>query len=110
MKFTKDTAKTFGQRGGRATVEKHGREHMAKIGVRGWWRMVEKHWNSDARAFMNYFIRVGMAATDPMPQNGAWMHDRDEIRRRVLAGGNLLRREGWAGPPIPPDLEIEPPF
>lgn len=110
-KFTSETAKIHGQRGGRATVERHGRKHMARIGVRGWWRMVERYWNSDARAFMNWFIAVGAAATDPVPQNGAFEHDREVLRQRALSGGlTRLRREGWGGPPIPDDLDITPPF
>jgi len=69
MKFTKDTAAHFGRKGGRRTVEKHGREHMSKIGVRGFWRTVERHWEGNARAFVNYLIMMGIAATDPVPQN-----------------------------------------
>jgi hypothetical protein len=35
MGFTKANAAAMGQRGGNATVEKHGREHMAEIGKLG---------------------------------------------------------------------------
>jgi hypothetical protein len=35
MGFTPDVARQLGARGGRATVERHGRDHMRRIGWRG---------------------------------------------------------------------------
>lgn len=40
----KHTKQSAGQKGGRATVEKHGREHMSRIGKRGaavFWKRYE---------------------------------------------------------------------
>jgi hypothetical protein len=35
MRFTSDNAREFGRRGGQATLARHGREHMARIGQAG---------------------------------------------------------------------------
>lgn len=43
MRFTKENAAAYGSRGGRRTVERHGRAHMAAIGVRGFWATVLRH-------------------------------------------------------------------
>jgi hypothetical protein len=109
-KFTKDTAARFGRKGGRRTVEKHGREHMSTIGVRGFWRTVERHWEGNARAFVSYLIQMGIAATDPVPQNGAFEHHRRLMRIRAQTGAANYLRPFWRPPAIPADLDIEPPF
>ncbi len=109
-KFNKDTAATYGSKGGKRTFEKHGRDHMSKIGVRGFWRTVERHWEGNARAFVNHLIMMGIAATDPVPQNGAFTHDRKLMRTRALSGAANYLRPFWRPPAIPADLDIEPPF
>jgi hypothetical protein len=109
-KFTKETAAHFGRKGGRRTVEKHGRAYMSRIGVRGFWRTVERHWEGNPRAFVNYLIQMGIAATDPVPQNGAFTHDRKLMRIRALSGTANYLRPYWRPPAIPADLHIEPPF
>ncbi len=107
MKFTKETAATHGARGGRRTVERHGRQHMAAIGVRGFWATVLRHWDGNARAYVNYLIMLGLAATDAAPQNGAYEHDRRRMAWQARAGKNYLRT-GWRAPSFPAGME--PPF
>ncbi|HEU4325712.1 MAG TPA: hypothetical protein VFS21_21410 [Roseiflexaceae bacterium] len=109
-KFTRENAAKMGRKGGRRTVERHGREHMSRIGVRGFWRTAERHWGGDPRPMVNYLIGVGRAATDPVPSNGAFERDRETLRRRALLGALNFLRPRWRPPPIPDDLEIEPPF
>ena len=109
-RFTKENAATYGRRGGLSTVSRHGREHMSHIGVRGFWRTVERHWNGNPRPFVNYFIALGIAATDPVPQNGAFTHDRRLLRIRAEVGTLNYVRPYWKPPRIPDDLDIEPPF
>ena len=109
-RFTYDNARAMGQRGGQRTYAKHGPDHMARIGARGFWTTVIRHWEGNPYAFVNYFIGLGLAATDPIPQNGAFVQDRAVLRARALVGmGNRLRRS-WRPPALPDDLEIEPPF
>ena len=84
-KFTPETAAAAGRRGGLATVARHGREHMAKIGARGFARTVERHWGGDRKRFLEYLQRLGLAAIDPFPANGAW--------QRVIPPPATLRKE-----------------
>ncbi len=106
--FTKANAAAMGAKGGRRTAEKHGSLHMELIGRRGWWATVLKHWNGDPRAYMNYIIALGLAATDAVPQNGAFEHDRQRIRNRARAGLLSYVRPRWMPPEFPADME--PPF
>ena len=106
--FTKANAAAMGAKGGRRTAEKHGRLHMELIGRRGWWATVLRHWNGDPRAYMNYIIALGLAATDAVPQNGAFEHDRQRIRSRARAGLLSYVRPRWMPPEFPSDME--PPF
>jgi hypothetical protein len=109
-RFTTENARAMGQRGGQRTYAKHGPDHMARIGARGFWTTVIRHWEGNPRAFVNYFIAVGLAATDPVPHNGAYSYDRAVLRARALVGiGNRLRRS-WRPPALPDDLTTEPPF
>ena len=106
-KFTKANAARMGQKGGRRTAEKHGRAHMSKIGGRGFWETVRRHWDGDARAYVNYLIALGIAATDPVPRNGAF--ERDRARLRVHASLGLLShlRPRWR-PRSRPDEDQAP--
>jgi general stress protein YciG len=70
MPFTRKTAKAMGRQGGRATVARHGREHMAEIGRRGFKATCQKHYGGDRLAMLNELIRRGLRAQDPCPWNG----------------------------------------
>jgi hypothetical protein len=94
-KFTKENAAHMGRKGGRATATKHGRAHMSRIGARGFWETVKRHWDGDARAYVNYLIALGIAATDPVPQNGAFEHDRARLRSRARMGTLSYVRPFW---------------
>lgn len=107
-RFTADTAAAMGAKGGRATVARHGRAHMAAIGVRGFWRTVLRHWGGDPRAYVNYLIALGIAATDAAPANGAFEHRRAHLRLRALDGSLAYVRPRWRPPAFPADME--PPF
>jgi hypothetical protein len=109
-KFTSATAALFGSKGGKTTVTRHGRTHMQRIGKRGFWATVHRHWNGDARAFVNYRILLGLAATDPVPGNGAFLHDRAAIREHVRSGIGDKLPPTWTPPSLPdapaPDLPL----
>ena len=82
----------------------------SRIGVRGFWVTVTRHWQGNPRAFVNYLISVGLAATDPMPQNGAFEKERAVLRVRALAGDSDRLRRFWRPPALPADLDLDPPF
>lgn len=107
-RFTKDNAAELGRRGGRTTFARHGPEHMARIGVRGFWATVTRHWGGNARAYVNYFVGLGLAATDPVPGNGAFEHDRSRLRARARAGLGDRLRWGWRPPQLPDDWKEFP--
>ncbi|MDQ2995526.1 MAG: hypothetical protein M3R61_00500 [Chloroflexota bacterium] len=109
MKFTKENAAAMGRRGGTQTAARHGRDHMSKIGVRGFWTTVNRHWDGDAKAFVNYLIGLGIAATDPVPQNGAFDHNRVSLRIRARYGMLSYLRPYWRPPSLPPE-DLPPPF
>jgi hypothetical protein len=96
--FTSENARTMGARGGRKTLQRHGCQHMRRIGLLGFWATVDRHWNGDARAYINYLIMLGLAATDPVPQNGAFLHDRDQIERAARSGRKNYLRADWIAP------------
>ena len=74
--FTSQTASEAGRKGGLTTVERHGRNHMRKIGRHGFHAMVKKVFDGDYRKAINYLINRGLIATDPTPHNRAWSTDR----------------------------------
>jgi general stress protein YciG len=74
MRFTTKTAVGYGRKGGLATASRHGREHMAAIGRRGFQVTTDRHFGGDRRAHLNELIRRGLRALDPAPWNGAWQH------------------------------------
>ena len=71
-KFTSATAADFGRRGGQATVKRHGRAHMSKIGKAGFAAMVEKYWKGNREACLRRLKELGLMAQDPFPLNKAW--------------------------------------
>lgn len=75
-RFTRAGAADYGRRGGRTTVQRHGNEHMRRIGARGFQATVERHWQGDRASFLDYLQRAGWAATDAAPWNGAFQRRR----------------------------------
>jgi general stress protein YciG len=71
-KFTRENAAAMGRKGGQATAQRHGREHMRQIGRLGFRATVKRHYGGDARAYINRLISLGLARIDPFPENGAW--------------------------------------
>lgn len=128
MPFTKENARLYGSKGGKKTAEtygsehmqkigklggektfeEHGPEHMSAIGGRGFWATVLKHWEGRPKAFVDFLISLGLAATDAAPWNKAVEHDRDRMRSRALAGYSRLRPHWRPRCPFPDDFE--PPF
>lgn len=70
--FTSANAAQHGRAGGLTTLERHGREHMQRIGRAGFWRTCERHYGGNPRDMVNALINRGLAAIDPFPENGAW--------------------------------------
>ena len=58
--FTKENAREMGSKGGRATVRKHGKQHMSQIGKAGKNRVVELYFDGDEAAFINWFTELGL--------------------------------------------------
>lgn len=67
-----------GRLGGRATVARHGREYMSKIGRRGFSVTVERYWAGDRKACLRRLQELGLMAQDPYPDNGAWQFPRKD--------------------------------
>ena len=59
--------------GGKAVVEKHGTQHMAEIGRRGFEATVEKYFDGDPQAAKKWLTDVGKWATD-IPGLRIWPH------------------------------------
>lgn len=59
-KFTKESAREMGARGGRATVEKHGRGHMREIGKRGFQAVTEKYFSGSDLLHKSFIAEVGL--------------------------------------------------
>ena len=62
-RFTKDSAAAMGRKGGLATFQRHGRDHMARIGANGFAATVRKHWNGDRAAYVAHLRERGLLAT-----------------------------------------------
>ena len=71
-KCTSATAAAAGQKGGQATVKRHGTKHMVAIGKLGFTATVNKYWRGDRERFLKYLQAKGLAVIDPFPTNGAW--------------------------------------
>lgn len=72
MKFTAATAGLAGSKGGNAVVNKYGKEHMSRIGKKGFAATCAKYWHGDKEAFQTYLRRKSMWVNDPCPWNGAY--------------------------------------
>jgi hypothetical protein len=64
------TRKESGAMGGRRTLELYGREHMRRIGARGFQATTDRHFGGDRRRHLNELIKRGLRAQDPTPWNG----------------------------------------
>ena len=79
------------QRGGRKTATKPGGKcprcgrtyttHLALIGHKGLHAYADKHCGGDMKAAAKSFNMLGVAATDPVPTNGAFAKAHAEARR-----------------------------
>ena len=67
--FNKHNAAQHGSKGGRRTVERHGREHMAQIGKRGFQATTERHFGGCVeshkrwlaqKGLFNYWVQTGL--------------------------------------------------
>lgn len=76
MRFTSQTAREAGRKGGLTTAQRHGREHMRRIGRRGFHATVQKVYGGDYRLALNTLITRGLIKQDPNPENRAWTVDR----------------------------------
>lgn len=66
-------------------------------GLRGFWTTCLRHHAGDARTMTNWLIARGLAAQDPVPQNGAWSdHGRPRYSDRLP--------RWWTPPPLPPEF------
>lgn len=107
-RFTRENAAHFGRRGGQTTYQRYGSEHMRRIGLKGFYTTAVRHFNGSPRAFVNYFIALGLAATDPFPQNGAFTHDRRKLYNRAISGTLDYVHTWWKAPDAPADLKELP--
>ena len=71
MAFTEENASSLGAKGGKATVAKHGRAHMATIAKLGFAARAAKH-PGGREGLLRELQRKGWQVMDPFPQNGAW--------------------------------------
>lgn len=81
---------------------------MQRIGMRGFWATCIRHFDGDPRAMVNFLIALGIASTDPFPQNGAFEHDKSRLYWRARYGLLHYVRPYWKAPAVPDDMQ--PPF
>ena len=67
-----DHMRAIAARGGQAVVERHGAEHMSAIGKAGFEATVERVFGGDREAAIARWVKLGLEAQDPFPENGAW--------------------------------------
>jgi general stress protein YciG len=96
-KFTSETAREMGRRGGRRTVEKHGPTYMSHIGKRGFQVTVDRYYAGDRAAYCWRLSRLGLIALDPEPANGAWTPGAERMQELIMLpeGGRRLLRYYW---------------
>lgn len=56
--FTKANAAKHGSKGGRTTVKRHGRDHMSRIGRKGYEAVIDKHFDGDESAYYQYLYQL----------------------------------------------------
>lgn len=62
-RFTSTTAAAMGRKGGQATLQRHGRDHMACIGRSGFAATVRTHWHGDRAAYVAHLRERGLLAS-----------------------------------------------
>lgn len=62
MKRDKEYYRQLGSKGGRATVEKHGRGHMSKIGKQGFQATTDKYFQGQRAYHLSWLRRAGAYA------------------------------------------------
>jgi len=67
-----DHMRAIASKGGQAVVAQHGIEHMSTIGKRGFAATVARVFGGDRKAAIRRWIKIGLKAQDPFPENGAW--------------------------------------
>jgi hypothetical protein len=102
MPLSSETARVLGKKGGKQTLARHGTAHMQALGKKGWAAMVAKHgraalvangkkgfqvtaeryFGGDRKALVKWLSDAGLAAIDPMPENGAWQRRQPWPARR----------------------------
>lgn len=76
MPFNRDNASKCGKKGGRTTVRKHGRQHMSKIGRKGFEQTTNLYFGGDENAHKEYMAEMGR--WQYFTQTGLRLkHDRD---------------------------------
>lgn len=88
-KFTNETARAAGSKGGKQTASTRGREHMQAIGKRGWHELVAKRFGGDIVSAGFWLSRNGLRAQDPVPENGAWQQRNPAYQPRPDAAIDL---------------------
>lgn len=58
--ITKENARLLGSRGGRSTVQRHGREHMVAIGRRGFDTTTQRHFGGDENRHKEWLGEMGV--------------------------------------------------
>jgi hypothetical protein len=71
-RFTSETARAEGAKGGKTTAQRYGREHMAEIGARGFAKKTERHFDGNPKAHLEFVQRRGWQVQDAHGWNGAW--------------------------------------
>lgn len=54
--FTKENAAEHGRKGGRTTVQRHGRQHMSKIGRKGFKTTTERHFQGNRKLHLAWLV------------------------------------------------------
>lgn len=91
------TRKEAAAKGGRETLKRHGRRHMAEIGRKGYQTTLARYFMGDALAYRRWLIARGWNAIVEQ------LADR-ELDRRINAGERVACIE------LPPMLDEDYPF
>ena len=63
-RFIRGAAADIGRRGGRATAQRHGPDHMRQIGKAGYQTTLERYFAGDKERMDHWLSRAGLAAID----------------------------------------------
>ncbi|MCB8946160.1 MAG: hypothetical protein H6658_20640 [Ardenticatenaceae bacterium] len=78
--FNSDNAREYGRKGGKTTAQRHGREHLSRIGRKGFKARAEKWFGSEAaykehlakRCAYNYWKQSGRPMKYDVDGNPIW--------------------------------------